>query len=281
MTLAIGAKYPWGDLNKLPPIGTKISEAVILVSDSRFSGKLSSGYVTLSDSGMKLFPGKDFAAVYAGISKVGELCLDELKWRLSKQKPSYSARSREIAQKTFQSVYRHQIASLKLSPDDAPLYILIGACDKRGQAELYLFEYCTGFIPEPITGLKALGWQNTARKFYNILENELQKRVEDELSLRTRYPQVPMASWVPMPIKAEEVAILISAILNSLIESGSDTTIGGPVQCALITTTGVILPDISYSIAPAKPHPKWTRVTAKPEELKTVTGKFGAYNLSD
>ena len=274
MTIAVGAKYPRGDLNRLPPPSSKIPEAVILASDSRFSRKLAGSYVPSSDIGAKVFQlGGDAAAAYAGISKVGEECLDELRWKLSRQSESSSASSREIAQQTFQAVYKHHVALMKLRPDDAPLYILIGTCNKRSQSELYKASYNTDFKLEPVTGLNALAWPETKDRFNNLLSNELHKQVEDQLSL-----------WVPMPIQAEHVAMLITAILNNIIESGSDRTIGGMVQCALVTSEGVSLPEISLSTDPTNEGPGWTRATAKPSELTTVTGisgLFGFYHLSD
>lgn len=285
MTIAIGAKYPWGELNRLPPPDSKISEAIVLASDSRFSRKLSHSYVPTSDSGTKLFQlGNDAVAVYAGNSNAVEHCLDELRWRLSRQNRPNSNTSKRIAQETFQDVYRHQIALMRLNPDEAPLYIIIGACNKKGKAELYRFRYNTGFIPEAINGLEAIGFEETVSVFKGLLENELHKQVEDELSLRYRYPQIPMASMVPMPIKDGHVAILITGILNKIIESDSDTTIGGMVQCALINTEGVSFPTISYTTDPTNEGPGWTRATASPNELTTVTGisgVFGCYDLSD
>lgn len=285
MTIAVALKYPWGDLNRLPPPNSKIPEAVILASDSRISRKEPSGYLRAWDVGTKLFKlTRDAAGVYAGMSQAGELCFAELMRRLSKQKMRTSARSAEIAEETFKAVYRHQIAQEKLEPDDAPLYVLIGACDRRGQAELYYFSYRTGFKAEAITDARALGWQHTVDRFRQLLTTELRDNVERELSLRERFPQVPMASLVPMPIKAEHVMILINSILFRVIESGSDPTIGGMLQCGLVTAEGVSLPEISYSPDPTNEGPGWTRATAKPHELRTVTGTpgvFGSYDLTD
>lgn len=276
MTLAIGAKYPWGELNKLLPPNSDLPEAIILVSDSRISRKLPCGYVPYLDVGTKLFKlGRDAAAIYAGMSKMGEKCLDELRWKLSRQRIPNSQQSRGLAKRTFQDVYKHYLAIERLKPEDAPLYILIGACDTRGRAELYRFSYAADFNPESITGLKALGWPDTVSRFDNLLKKELQKNVEDELSLRHRYPQIPM------PIKADHVAILMVALLNNIIESGSDETIGGMVQCAVITSEGISLPEISSTTNGTNKGPGWTRATARPEELRTVTGTFGFYNLSD
>lgn len=285
MTIGIGAKYPWGSLNRLPPPGSKTPEAVILASDGRLSEKRGSDYTSKLDVGTKVFKlGRDAAAVYAGVSKVGEECIAELRWRLSRRHTPNSADSKRTAQKVFQTVYKHNLALMQLRPDDAPLYILIGACNKHGQAELYKASYATDFRLEPIMGLNALAWQDTKNSFYNLLNDELNKQVENELSLRRRYPQVPMASWVPMPIKAEQVAILIAAILSKIIEVGTDKTIGGMVQCAIVTSEGVSFPEISYTTDPTNQGLGWTRATAKQDELVTVTGisgLFGFYHLDD
>jgi len=285
VTIAVGAKYPWGHLAKLIPAGYGIPEAVILASDSRFSVRSSGGFTTASDIGTKLFKlTKDAAAVYAGISRVGETCLNSLRWELRRQNNSSSARSRKIAQKTFRSVYRQQIASMKLRAEDAPLYVLVGACGKHGQAELYLFSYANNFEPESLTGLKTLAWPETAKVFKSLLDNELDRAVENIQNQRSNSRQIPMVLLDPMPIVADHVAIFISASLNRIIQSGSDRTISGLIQCALITARGVSTPQIAYTTDPSNEGPGWIKVTAKPSELKTVTGVsgiFGLYNLSD
>jgi hypothetical protein len=286
MTIAVGAKYPWGDLSRLLPSGTSISEAIILASDSRFSRRLPSGpFFPSSNSGTKLFKlGRDVAAVYAGISRIGELCIDELRWKLSKQRNPNSTKSRELAQDTLKTTYRHHIALERLHPDEAPLYILIGACSKLGKAELYQFSHNNEFAPLPTAGLKAIGHPETTNTFYQLIQDDLNKKVEEQLNLRQKYPQIPFEHWSPMPIKAEHIAILISAALSRIIESGSDHTVGGKIQCAVITNKGIILPEISYSTDPTNKGPGWTRVTTKPKELVTVTGisgTFGFHSLSD
>jgi len=285
MTIAVAAKYPWGDLKRLLPSGTSISEAIILASDSRFSRRLPPSYVPISNSGTKLFKlGRDVAAVYAGISKISELCLDELRWKLSKQKNPNSTKSRKIAQDTLKTTYRHHIALERLRPDEAPLYILIGVCNKLGKAELYQFSHNNDFSPLLTTGLKAIGHPETTNTFYRLIQDELHKNVEEQLNLRQKYPQIPLEHWDPMPIKAEHIAMLISSALSRIIESGSDPTVGGKIQCAVITSKGIVLPKISYSTDPTNKGPGWTRVTTKPEELVTVTGisgTFGFYSLSD
>lgn len=285
MTIAVGAKYPWGSLNKLPPPDTKIPEAVILASDGRFSEKQGVDYIPKLDVGTKIFQlAGDAAAVYAGISKIGEECVDELRCRLSKRQTPSSTNSKITAQEVFREVYKHNLALMKVRPDDAPLYLLIGACSKSGQAELYKASYASDFKLEPLADLNIIAWPETKNSFYSLFSDELNKKVEDEISQRQRYPQVPMASWIPMPIKAEEVAIVIAAILSRVIESGSDNTIGGMVQCAVITREGVSFPEISYTTDPTNEGPGWTRATAKQSELRTntgISGLLGFYHLSD
>lgn len=285
MTIAVGAKYPWGSLNKLPPLDCEIPEAVILASDGRLSEKQGADYIPKSNVGTKVFQlGSDAAAVYAGISKVGEECIDELRWRLSRRQTANSANNKITAQEVFRKVYKHNLALMKVRPDDAPLYFLIGACSRSGRAELYKASYASDFELEPIAGLNIVAWAETKNSFYNLLNDELNKQVEVEISLRQRYPQVPMATWIPMPIKAGQVAILITAILNRVVDLGSDKTIGGMVQCAVITSEGVSFPGISYTTDPTNKGPGWSRATAKQSELETVIGisrLFGFYHLSD
>jgi len=83
MTIAVAAKYPWGVLKELIPQGIVVPETIILISDSRFSRKIPTGYDKLSDSGTKLFQlGSDVACVYAGVCVLGEKCVDELRFGL-------------------------------------------------------------------------------------------------------------------------------------------------------------------------------------------------------
>lgn len=285
MTIAVGAKYPWGSLNRLLPSGFKIPEAVILASDGRISIKQGSDYTPLRDVGTKVFQlGRDAVAVYAGISEVGEKCIDEIRRRLSEQNNPNSVKSRKIAQEVFQTVYKNNLALTKVSPDDAPLYFLIGACNKRGQAELYKASYDSDFRLKPVSGLNVVAWPDTKKSFISFLSGELNKKVGKELSLRKRFPQIPIASWVPMPIKTEHVAIIIVAILSRIIETGMDQFIGGKVQYAIVTNEGVTFREVSSTPNGTNKGPGWTRATANQKELKSVTGisgLFSFYHLSD
>ena len=280
MTLAIGAKYPWGELNKLFVPPAKPPSAIILASDSRWTYK--SGPVPYTDVGTKLFAiNNRVGAVYAGESQVGEKCLDELRWELGRQKRPGSQLGRELAQKTFRRVYKTYLASKKWTPDKCPLYILIGACNTLGEVELCLFEYWDDFVAKPLEGIHAIGRDNVAQEFKSVLESELKRQVEKELSLRRRRPTIPIPDLVPVPIKADHVAMIIAGLLHNIIESELDKTVGGKVQCAVITAEGFSLPGISSTTDPTNEGPGFTRLTPKLHELSTVTGIFGCYDLSD
>jgi hypothetical protein len=285
MTIAVGVKYPWGNLNRLLPSGVRIPEAIILASDCRISKKQGGDYIPERDTGTKLFQlGRDSAAVYAGMSKIGEKCIDELRRRLSKQPHPNSINSREITQEVFRTVYNRNLASKGVNKDDSPLCVLIGACNKRGQAELYKCSHISNFTLEPVSGLNVLAWPGTEKSFDNFLNDELNKQVENELSLRKRFPEIPMVSWVPMPIKPEHVAILIVSTLSRIIKTGADKTIGGMVQCAVVTSEGVTFSEISSTPNGTNQGPGWTRATANQDELESVTGisgLFSFYHLSD
>ena len=280
MTIAVAAKFPWGALNNLIPANVVIPESVILASDSRYSRQTATGYVPSSDSGTKLFQiGRDVAGVYAGVSRIGEICFDTLRRNLGRQSSPTSDTSKRIAQQTFNKVYRHEIAVMRLNPDQAPLYILIGACNNAGNAELFRFSYQNNFVPVTVEGLDVLGWEQTSLKFIELLTGELHKKVEEELALRRKYTQIPMAQMSPMPIADGQVAILVVAMLRSLIEEGSNTTIGGNIQLAQITKDGLIFPSVSFTTNPTNDGPGWTRATANGATLHTVTGISGGLGI--
>ena len=221
MTVAVAAKYPWGVLKELIPQGIVIPEAIILISDSRFSRQIPTGYDKSLDSGTKIFQlGKDVACVYAGVCELGEKCVDELRFRLSKQINPNSANSLKIAQDTLNSVYRHEVARLGLNPNKSPLYLLIGACNKKGMAKLYRFNYSENFKPKWIEGYDILGWPETRARFRDLLSSKLKEDVESALSLRKKHPQIPIAQLSPMPIPDGKVALIMTAILSNVVEEG-------------------------------------------------------------
>lgn len=280
MTLAIGAKYPWGELNKLFAPTARPPNAIILASDSRWTYK--SGTEPYEDVGTKLFKIDSHAgAVYAGGVVIGEQCLDELRWQLPRQRRSGSQLGRELAQKVFRRVYKTYLASKKWSPNKCPLYILIGACNTLGGAELCLFEYWDDFVAKPVEGIRAIGMDDTVKQFDSILKSELKNQVEEKLSLRSRLLKMPIANVVPMAIEPHHVAIFITASLHNIIESDFDKTVGGKIQCAVITAEGISLPKLSYTPDPTNEGPGFTKVTPRPDELRTLTGIFGCYDISD
>lgn len=274
MTIAIGSKYPWGSFSQIFPAGIRMAEAVIMLSDSRFSQRVYDRYQKVTDYGTKLFIiGKDCCIAYAGASKIAEKCVDELRKKLSERQHPNSTTSLSIAQQTFAEVYKRELASVK---DGTPLYFIVGACSNQGIAELYYFSYSNGFVPEIVTGLKALGWPETIMKFIEFLNIEADKQLGNKLSFRHQQPKIPPAAWLPVVLfEAEKAAMAFTGTLNKIIVSDCDKTIGGMIQCAIITKKGISLPNISYSTNPDNPSPEWYRVTARSDELITVTGISG------
>lgn len=280
MTVAVAAKYPWGMLKELIPQGIVIPEAIILISDSRFSRTISTGYDKLSDSGTKLFQlGNDVACVYAGVCELGEKCVDELRFKLSRQRNPNSANSLKIAQDTLNSVYRHEVARLGLNPNESPLHLLVGVCNRQGMAELYRFSYDENFKPVWIEGYDILGWPETRARFRDLLSSKLKEDIESELSLRKKHPQIPIAQLSPMPIPDGKVALIMTAILSNIVEEGSDATVGGKIQSAMVTMNGVSYHGASYSRNPINPNPEWTRATADYANLVTITGISGTIGV--
>lgn len=280
MTIAVAAKYPWGVLKELIPQGIVIPEAIILISDSRFSRKIPTGYDKSSDSGTKLFQlGNDVACVYAGVCELGEKCVAKLRLNLSRQRNPNSKDSRKIAQDTLNNVYRRELARLSLNPNESPLYLLVGVCNRQGMAELYRFSYSENFEPVWIEGYDILGWPETRARFRDLLSIELKKDVESELSLRKKHPEIPIAQLSPMPIPDGKVASIMTAILSSVVEEGSDATVGGQIQSAMVTMKGVSYHNASYSRNPFNTHPEWTRVTADYANLVTITGISGTIGV--
>jgi hypothetical protein len=284
MTVAVGAKYPWGVLKDLIPQGIVIPEAIILISDSRFSRKIPTGYEKHSDSGTKLFQlGNDVACVYAGDCEIGEKCVAELRFKLSRQRNPNSTTSLRITQDTLNGVYSLEVAKRGLTPNDAPLYLLVGVCNKQGIAKLYEFTYSEGFRPKSAEGFVILGMSETRTRFGDLLSSKLKEEVENELSLRKKHPQIPIAQLCPMPIKDGNVALIMTAILGNVVEEGSDPTIGGRIQSAMVTMEGVSYQNASYSRNPINPNPEWTRATADYANLITITdisGTIGVYHSS-
>jgi len=261
-----------------------MDEAVIMMSDSRFSKKNIQGKLEKErDSGTKLFIiCNDCCMVYAGVSHIAEKCVEQLRRKLSEQRQPNSATSLKIAQKTFNDVYTHEVALMPLVSESPRLFILVGVCSNQGRAELYYFSYGNGFMPEVVTGCKALGWSEITERFDRLLDTEVDRQLGDNIPFRHQQPEIRPASWLPViAFKAEKAAIIFTATLSNIVAVDEYKTIGGMIQCAIITKQGIIhLPEISYTTDPTNEGPGWTRVTAKPEELTSVRGISGVIESS-
>ena len=291
MTLAVGVKYPWGDLKRLIGPNNCTPEAIVLASDSRWTllGPHLPNVARHKDVGTKLFQlGNDVGAVYAGVSEVGERCLSSLRKRLSRANRPSSQNSMQLAQQTFRYLwedYLNSEDSKRICPEYRCLYILIGACSKAGIAELYRFSSEQDFKAEVSSAPYAIGIKERAERLLKALEYEMRERVDSELSLRSRYMDALAAlsnlRSVPSTfIKPSDVAFIVGHYLNAVIRSGEDDRIGGKIQCAIISRGGFSVFPMSYSTDPTNAG-GWTEVTAQPSELRTWTGTFGCYSIAD
>jgi len=291
MTLAVGVKYPWGELKRVIGPNDCAPGAIVLASDSRWTlldYDLPNG-AGHEDVGTKLFQlGNDVGAVYAGVSEVGERCLSALRERLSRANKPSSQNSVNLAQQTFRHVWEDYLtseASKQIRPEYRCLYILIGACSKAGIAELYRFSSEQDFKPQVSSAPYAIGIEGQAERLLGALEDEMRKRVDSELSLRSRHLDALAAlsnlGRVPSTfIKPSDVAFIVGHYLNAVIWSGEDDRIGGKIQCAIISRGGFSMFPMSYSTDPTNAG-GWTKVTAQPSELQTMTGTFGCYSIAD
>jgi len=282
VTIAVGVKYPFGKLLDLYTGGGELPEAIILATDSRWTLRYPSGRVRHEDVAAKLFSIDSHTVVaYAGHSDLGESCLGELQRRLWAREPTPQGPGRLVAQETFRRVYKSYVASKKPLPHgELPLYVLIGSCGHLGQAELCLFQYCNGFEPQPLEDPYAIGWPEPVKRFHAFLDSLIEVGVAKELSIRERHPDLPIAELAPMPIKPDDIAIMVAASLNDVLKAGVDDTVGGRIQCAVITAEGTSLPGLSYTTDPTNEGPGWTRATARAGEIKSRTGILGCYDLS-
>lgn len=288
MTLAIGVRYPWGELNRLLRRDSTIPGAIILASDSRWTQMDASGNrLEPKDIGTKLFRlGSNVGAVYAGVSEVGERCLGELRQKLSRQSISSFQNSRELAKQTFQQLWKSYLdseAAQQISPEYRCLHILVGACDKSGRAELYRFRYEADFEAETLTGPTAIGCDEPAKRLVHALEDKMREQVDDELSLRSRACRAlaDLGRVPPTFIRFSHVALVVGFCLNNIIQCAEDEAIGGDIQCAIMAADGFSLFPMAYTTDPRNEGPGWTKVTARPDQLETVTGTFGCYSLTD
>jgi hypothetical protein len=291
VTLAIGAKYPWGSLRKLTVFERNLPQAILLVTDSRWTKYYPNEQYEFENVGTKTFPlTSDSAIVYAGDVLSAEHCINQLKHNLQRLRDKNLTTSLYTSQQTFERIYKHHRKTRKTKI--FPLLFLIGTCDKLSKANLIYFS-SPKFKPIFIEGMYGLG----VREAYQELEIAVSKRinedVEKELDTRKRYP-ILQSLRAPVQTRAEHAGMLIVAAMQEVtLKEIKYPTIGSPIQFAIVDKDGVKTPEISWTTDGTGATDTWHRTTARSDEITTYQEKyklgpsfisanqFKAYSISD
>ncbi len=254
MTLSVAAVFPWGALAQLRGQGINVPQAVVFLTDSRWT-IMNSARPAL-DIGRKLFPiAKDAAAVYAGDVEGGEYCIEQLAWEIGRSSSRNGKHFLRIAEDTFKRTYADlKRRRMQQRKELHPLYILIGACRPEGVASLSYLSSESKFVPKPLTGVCAIGAPQARQAFAAALNGEAQKN-KGMFDTSTA-----VDGW------AGKLATLLS---SQVITSSADTTVGGKVQLGLIDKNGFRHVHIARTPIPfpSQTRPKWEWITAGKDDL--------------
>lgn len=249
MTIAIGAKYPCGRLHVLQ---AHLPQAIIFVTDSRWT--YSSPKVRFEDIGTKLYDLTNNSAIaYAGDVTSAEHCISELKRKLQ------NSRLRIVnATETFQRVYRHHLknrSSLK-----HPLFFLMGVYLKTGQANLVYFE-SPAFKPVFLEGVQGIGEMAAVDEVKETVNRHIDELIEGNIKDHTM-----------------KLGMLLAGVMNEqAILNPKYSTIGGPIQFAIVDKDGIKTSELSWTKDPTGATDTWHRATARSGELTTFQKR---HNLS-
>ena len=280
MTLAVGIPYPVEGMAELAEPGWVPSRSIILATDSRWTWQFPDGHVEAEDRASKMFRVHErTVAVYAGESKLGEQCLDELRWSFRTGRLPSSKLGRDNAQDVFSRVYKTSCASRGQQSIRPALYFVLGTCTPTEQTELCYFSYADGFVPQEVTTYKAIGWTEAVRHFDCLFKRNLRFALNQERQLQEKWPSVVTSFYsLNNQIRPEHIAMFAATAIREIIDNGLDDTVGGHIQCAIIKPTSIDLPTFRYTTDPTNKGPGWTRATTHPGELKTLTGALGIYD---
>ena len=272
MTLSIAAKYPWGPLRNLIQLQSDLSQAIIFVTDSRWTRYYPNNQHYFEDVGTKLFAlTNDSGVVYAGDVVSGEHCVKELSKKLGERGKRSFKVSMYTAQQTFQGVYRYHKKGRRTRV--FPLYFLVGVCDKAGNASLMSFT-SPKFNPVFIEGIYGVGVREAYKDFENAINEEVDKAVKEEFASRSRYP---FLQTMHMPVKnsVEIIGMLIAGIMQTeVVDISEHSTIGGPIQYAILTKEGIQTSELSWTKDPTGATDSWHRATPLPGEITTYQDKY-------
>lgn len=273
MTLAIGAKYPWGSLRKLGMFQRHLPQAAIFVSDSRWTKYYPNNQYEFENIGTKIFPlPPDSAIVYSGDVISAEHCIEELKQKLQNLRKKNFTTSLYTSQQTLQRTYDYHKRTR--STKVPPLFFLIGTCDKSSKANLIYFS-SPKFKPIFIEGLYGIGVREAYQELEIALNQRIDEAVKEEIETRSRYPILKRMPELPVQTQAEHAGMFIVAAMQEVIlKDAKYETIGSPIQFAIVNKDGVTMPELSWTKDGTGATDTWHRTTPRADEITTYQEKY-------
>jgi hypothetical protein len=273
VTLAVGAKYPWGSLRKLTAIQRNLPQAVLFVTDSRWTKYYPNNDYEFENVGTKLFSlTSDSAIVYSGDVIAAEHCITQLKNELQKIRNKNFTTSLYTSQQTFRKTYSFHKKSRKTRL--FPLFFLIGTCDKTSKANLIYFR-SPKFSPIFIEGMYGIGLREAYKDLETVVNQQVDKAVKEEFDTRSRFPIPQLLPSLPVQTQAEHAGMLIVAAMQGTIFKGTKyETIGSPMQFAMVDKDGVRMPEAAWTTDGTGATDTWHRETARPDEITTYQEKY-------
>jgi hypothetical protein len=272
MTLAIGAKYPWGSLRRLTVFDKNLPQAILFVTDSRWTRYHPNNQKEFENVGTKAFPlTSDSAIVYSGDVLSAEHCITQLKTNLQRMRNVNLKTSLYTSQQTFEKIYKYHQKTRKIRLFQ--LFFLIGTCDKNGVANLIYFS-SPKFKPIFIEGMYGIGVREAYQELDIIVNKKIQEDVEKEFELRRKYPLMQTLE-AQVQIKPEHAGLTIVAALQDIISKEPKyKTIGSPIQFIMVDKDGVKMLQASWTKDGTGATDTWHRTTALPEEITTYQEKY-------
>lgn len=272
MTLAIGAKYPWGSLRRLTVFEKNLPQAVLFVTDSRWTKYYPNDQYEFENVGTKTFPlTPDSAIVYSGDVLSAEHCITQLKQNLQRLRNKNFTTSLYTSQQTFERIYKHHRKTRKTKI--FPLFFLIGICDKSSRASLIYFS-SPKFKPVFIEGMYGIGVREACHELESAVNKRINEDVEKEFDTRKRYP-ILQSLGVQVQTRAEHAGMLIVAAMQEVIlKETKYPTIGSPIQFAIVDKDGVKMPEMSWTTDGTGVTDTWHRTTPRPDEITTYQEKY-------
>lgn len=261
MTLCVAIKVPSKALNpKRRPLEFH-EPGIVIASDSRY---LWLADHQIQDDGMKLCPLSNRAI--AGFSGHVELATSAL-FSMTAAITRNAFKDPELISRGTQKLLLHFQNRLKRQGEIEETNVLLGAYDVESDKHfLYFLSSTDGFNPSRRDGICSIG--SGATGFQNTLENEIvhfSRQWSDpaisgyKLVNRDGLPVVePRSRDDLIRVPLNQVALLLISSLDLHLEITNLNSIGGLVQCAMLTEKGIIGVGGKKSYDPGK---EWEDIT--------------------